>query len=183
MASTDTTFAMARLASKVQTVGQARAVLGKTAELLRDGYSKLDTLTNLGGLRDGYRDSLDIANAYAQGVYAIYSGATPDLYDEEISIQNAARVGLSLERARKILVEIEDAAEVQWWDIVAILQEALNAVQSAITWTAGTLAKTAAAVAAPIVSTFWPWLLAIAVGLFFYFRFKGRVLTALTGGT
>lgn len=176
MAKSDSPFAIAALAAKVHTVGQARAALGAVADTLQDGYKRLPEITGLADLQEESRRQLDIANAYAQGVYAIYSGATPDLFDEEISFSNAARVGLAMERARQTLREIEDAANTEWWDLAAIIAAALAAVKTAVDWTAKTVANAAAAVAAPLLSTFWPYLAIIALGIVLYFRFWRKAI-------
>lgn len=174
MSKNDTTFSIALLAAKVQTVGQARAVLGKVSELLRDGYEKVDSVTSLAGLRDEYRRQLDIVNAYAQGVYAVFAGATPDLFDEEISYQNAARTGLAMERARKLLTDIETDADTSWWDITEILRAALEAAGKAIALTLETAAKAAAAAGPALIAGLWPLLLVAGLVIYVvYFRKRG----------
>ena len=178
MAKSDSPFAIATLAAKVQTVGQARVVLGRAAELLQDGYTKLPDIPNIAGLADESKRQLDLSNAYAQSIYAIYSGATPDLFDEEISFQNAARVGLALERARQTLRNIEDAADTEWWDILGALEAALDSVQKALVWTASTVANVVAAAGAPLLSAFWPYLL-LAGGAYVVYLNRSPILAAL----
>lgn len=170
MSKTDSPFAISALAAKVGTIGQARVVLGRAAELLQDGYSKLADIPNIAGLADESRRQLDLSNAYAMSIYKIYSGATPDLYDEEISFQNAARVGLALERARQTLVNIEDATNQEWWDIVGALQAALDSVATAVEWTVSKAANIVASAGTPLLAAFWPYLLGIAVMFIFVYR-------------
>ncbi len=173
MSQSDTPFSIAVLAAKVQTIGQARAVLGKTSELLHDAYGKVGEVTTLAGLREEYIRQLDIVNAYAQGLYAIYAGADPDLFDEEISFQNAARIGLALERARKLLTDIEADANEEWWSITAILQAALESAGKAVATTLTTAANAVAAAAPSLVLGLWPlWVIAGIVIYILYFRKK-----------
>jgi len=169
---------MSALAAKVQTVGGARAVLGEVSEILRDGYTKLGAFAGAGGavLDASFRAALDTANDYAQGIYAIYAGATPDLYDQEISTTNAVRIANALETSREILRELELAIQKDQWDIVGRLQAALDKAQKAIEWTAGLIGKAAAAAVTPILGAFWPYLLIIAVGLFAYFRWGRKLI-------
>jgi len=179
MAKSDSPFAISALAAKVHTVGEARAVLGRAAEILREAYEKLPEISGLAGLQEETQRQLDIANAYAQGIYAIYAGATPDLFEEEISFQNAARVGLALERARQALRATEEATETEWWDFVSVLQAALDAVATAVKWTASTAAATVVAAGAPLLSAFWPYLLLAGIVAILYFGFGKRALSTL----
>jgi hypothetical protein len=190
MAASDTTFRIAAVAAQVQTIGQARAVLGETAKVLREAYGRLDEVHNVGGsvgdllladwlrsggLRDEFRSSLDIANAYAQGIYTIFAGATPDLYDEEISVQNARRVGAALERAREILRDIEDEAGREWWNFAELLTVALETVGKALATGVGAVARGAAAVTGAVWQGFWPYILVGGVVLLAYL-FRRRIL-------
>jgi len=181
MAKSDSPFAISKLAAKVQNIGQARAVLGKTADLLREGYDKVAGVASIfvpgtGALESGLRDSLDSVNALAMAEYKIFAGATPDLFDEEISFQNAAKIGLCMERARQVLTQIEDANDTEYWNIVEILEEALRAVGEAVVWTVQTIAKAAVAGTTPIISAFWPWLLLIGAAVFLYYFYGAKLI-------
>jgi lipid-A-disaccharide synthase-like uncharacterized protein len=175
VAKSDTTFAISALAAKVQNIGQARVVLGATADLIRQGYDRLPDISSLAGLRDQFADSLGRVNAQAQDLYKIFQGATPDLYDQDISFQHAASIGLVLEHTRKILTEMEDAADVEWWNIVAVLQAALDSVVSAVQWTVKTAANTVALAATPLLAAFWPYLLVAGVLLVIYMS-RGQII-------
>lgn len=181
MAKSDGTFAIAALAAKVHTIGEARAVLGKAADLLQEAFAKVPDVSTIAGLRAETQRQLELANDYAQDVYRIYSGATPDLFDEEISFANAARVGLALERARVGLRQTEDALDSEYWDIAAVLEAALQAAKSAVEWTVHQLANAAAAVTAPIVDAFWPILLVAGVGAVVVWKFRGQLAKTAVG--
>lgn len=181
MAKSDGTFAIAALAARVHTVGEARAVLGSAAQMLQEAYTKVPNVSTIAGLREETRRQLDLANDYAQEVYAIYSGATPDLFDEEISFSNAARVGLALERARLGLRQTEDALDAEYWNIAAVLEAALQSAKSAVEWTVHQLANAAAAVTAPIVDAFWPILLVAGVGAVIVWKYRGQLVKTVGG--
>jgi hypothetical protein len=175
----DTTFAIAKVAGEIHTIGGARAALGAVSEMLRDGYTKLPEIAGSSPFSElAFRTYLDTANARAQELYAIYAGATPDLFDEEISLTNAGRIGFLLESTRKVLTDIEAVAARDYWDIAGTISRAVALAQKAIEWTAGLVGKSAAAIIAPILKAFWPVLLIVGVVLAVYlFRdriFKGQ---------
>jgi hypothetical protein len=152
-------------------------VLGEISDILREGYVKIEQFGTFGAVQEtAFRHSLDAANSYAQELYAIYAGATPDLYGEEISTVNAVRIAKALETSREILRLIEVALQKEQWDIAGRLQAALDKAQRAIEWTAALLGKAAAAAVTPLFWAFWPILLVAAVALFVYLKWGRKLL-------
>jgi hypothetical protein len=187
MAKSDTALTIAKVASQVKTVGQARAVIGKSTTLLADGYTKLPSLpsgTLLGDLT-GAGDSddvqksaqllLDQANAYCAKVYGTLA-ADDDSQGNVIGPLTARQVGACLATSQGALKSVEEAADTDYWDFFAALSEVLQTVGEA----AGhVIAKTAAAVAGGLGAMFkaawWVFLiLGLVVGLLLYLRFRRR---------
>ena len=191
MAKSDTALTIAKVAASVKTVGQARAVIGKSTEFLHDAYEKLDELPSgtIGGFLSGAGDSddvrkaarslLDQANAYCGKVYA-------KLPDDEGSQGNvidpltAGQVGLCLAQSQSALKSVEEAADTEYWDFFGALTEVLKTVGEV---TGHIIAKTAAAVAgggfALFKAAWWVFLLiGLVVGLLLYFRFRPRKAAA-----
>lgn len=199
MGKSDTALTIAKVASQVKTVGQARAVIGKSTELLADGYTKLpDTPTGstdsflfkytpLGffaddtgtadsaNVRKAAQDLLDQANAYCKKVYdALPSDDASQ--GNVVDVLTARQIGACLASSQSALKSVEEAAATEYWDYFAALSEVLKAVGEA----AGhIIAKTAAAVAgglgAMIKAAWWVFLiLGLVVGLLLYLRFRKR---------
>ena len=190
MAKSDTALTIAKVAARVKTVGQARAVIGKSTTLLSEGYDKLSALPSgtLGGFLSSAGDSddvraaakslLDEANAYCTKVYA-------KLPDDDASQSNvidpltARQVGACLATSQSALKSVEEAANTDYWDFFAALTDVLVAVGEA----AGhALAKTAAAVAAGggalFKAAWWVFLIiGLVVGVLLYLRFRPRRAT------
>jgi len=177
MASTDTSFSVAGVAADVQTIGQARAVLGVVAGIVQDAYAELDASEVGRDLKSSLHNLLDVVNADAQRLYAIYAGATPDLFDQEISISNAAQIGVNLEYARSALAQVEAAVGIPW-DFTGQLKTALAGAGAIAQTGASGIARAAAAAGAGLAAAFWPYLLVLAVGVFVYFRFVRRLVRA-----
>ena len=187
MAKSDTALTIAKVAASVKTVGQARAVIGKSTELLHDGYDKLDALPSgtVGGFLAGAGDSddvraaakslLDQANAYCGKVYAKLS-SDDDAQTNVIDPLTAGQVGACLATSQSALKSVEEAAAVDYWDYFGALTEVLQTVGEA----AGhVIAKTAAAVAsggfALFKAAWWVFLLlGLVIGLLLYLRFRPR---------
>ena len=175
---------LASLASRIQTVAHARAVLGRVTELLREAYERLDAIPTAEGLRDASRDLLDTVNRYAGRIYDEIGTDDPELQTEEISAFNASRVALALHQSNKALQQIEENANTTYWDFVGAMAEVLDRVDTTIRTVPGKITGSLGAAASGALSAFffatWPWLLAggVAVGAAFYWR--GRLLQAVT---
>ncbi len=177
MASTDTKLAIAKIASSVQTIGQARAALGATTRVLSDGYAKLDSLTSVAGVRDSARSLLDQNNAYAARIYATWND-DPELQDEDISILKCTQVAACLEMARSNVRLIEDIAKEDLWSFASILEEAIKAVAAAGNGLAQII-KIPLAFGAGMLQGLWPILLVVGFGFIIFFWARGRALKAL----
>jgi hypothetical protein len=168
---------LAEQAARIQTIGAARATLGYASEVLHTAYGALDlidfsTLEQGGAfqaglnqvfgvtssLKDGLRDTIDIARAYAEGIYATYAGATSDLYDEEISTLNSTRVAFALQRALQALNEVVDAVEnpaiTDGADFVQGVMDILDRIITAAAKAAASVVQGAANAAATILGAF-----------------------------
>lgn len=165
MSADDTTAAIAEVAAQVHTVGQARAALGQTTELLADGYTKLDAITGSDN-RDAARELLDQANDYAQRVYA---DLPSDNLDAEIDVTTALRVGGAFGTSRRALRRIEEAANTTYWDYVGALNQTLTSVGSAAGDAVQSVTNAVAAGGAAFVLSAWPTLLLAAAGVALYF--------------
>jgi hypothetical protein len=181
MAATDTKAAIAQIATQVQSIGQARAVLGVVTQVLKEGYEKLDSVSSLAGLRDSSQSLLDQTNAYAAKIYAVWTDE-PDLQSEEISVMNQLRVATCLEQARENVRMVEEAAAMDFWNLAQLLTDSLaNAVQ---------IAKSAGNAVAQVVKvplTFgiamlqglWPYVVLFGFGVVIFFWVRKRALKSL----
>lgn len=167
---------LASLAGRIQTIAHARAVLGRSTELLREAYGHLGEIPEAEGLRDASRSMLDQVNAYAGQVYAAIGTADPDLQDEEISIYNASRAALALHQCNRALLQIEENAGATYWDFFGAVGEVLDTVDATVRALPGKITGSIGAGAAGAVTAFaaatWPYLLVAAagVGAMIYFR-------------
>lgn len=200
MASTDTALSIAGVASRIDTISQARAALGAVASTLQGAYAKAATIGVASGVLHDYTplgfvedestaevraaaaSRLDVVNNYAQQLYSIWND-DPQLQDEEISAINAAKVGLCLSQANEALRDIEVAAEEEYWNFTQILTDAINAAIALGVAGIQKLANAAAAAGAAVVHALWPWLLGgvVVVGGLYYFR--GHLLPKISVST
>lgn len=121
------TLALAAVAAKIQNIGQLRAAMGAVASTLQQGYAKLDEITTVADVRDAARSLLDVVNGSAQKLYNIYND-DPTLQDEEISTYHAHIAGVVVGEANDALKAVEDAAKFDFWNIAAIVDEAISQV-------------------------------------------------------
>ena len=181
MSTADTKLAIAKIASSVQTIGQARAALGATTRVLSEGYAKLDELTSVADVRDTARSLLDSNNAYAARIYSTWND-DPDLQDQEISVLKCTQVATCLEQARSNVRLIEDIASQDLWSFASILSEAIAAavglgkdVGNGLTQ----LIKVPLAFGAGMLQGLWPVLLLAGFGVVIFFWARKRALKAL----
>jgi hypothetical protein len=114
----------ARLQQLIQTVPAAQVALGKTAEILRQGYDLLPNIKTTAGLRDQTRSTLDQANNYAQRVYReLPSGA--------LDATSQAKVIEAVQEAQSALTLVEEATQVRL-DLIAGIAEALGHTTSVL---------------------------------------------------
>lgn len=158
MAKTDTMAAIAAIAIQVQTVGQARAVLGKATELLANGYARLGDLP--GDVAEAAQDLLDGSNAYAGGIYAMLPTADA-AQGQQLAAAMAGRVGAALETSRKALRQVEEDADADYWDFLGALQEVLQAVGGAAGDAVQGVVNAAAAGAGAFIKNSWGALILI----------------------
>lgn len=165
---------IATIAAQITNCGEGRAVLGRAAELLSQGYDRLPDVTSSDGSifsfnEDGARASakslLDQANDYAQRVY----GSIPSSnLDAPLAPALKNQVAAALQSALRALSTVEEVANVDYWDFFGSLTEVLGNVGSA-----------AGSVTAPISSGIftllwtaikgaWPLLLVGAVLIYVY---------------
>lgn len=165
---------IATIAAQITTCGEGRALLGRTSEILAQGYDRLPDITSSDGSifslnEDGARASakslLDQANDYAQRVYREIPSS--DL-GAPLSPILKNQVAAALQSALRALSTVETVAEVDYWDFFGSLTEVL-----------GTVGSAAGSVTAPISSGIftliwtaikgaWPLLLVGAVLVFLY---------------
>jgi hypothetical protein len=160
----DNAATIAAVAASIQTVGQARAALGAASDLLKQAYEKLPVISTTADLRQAASDRLDVVNAYASGIYAILP-ADDASQGNQIDTLTANRVGLALAQSQDALKDIEDTANLEIWNIRAILTDAIS---TAATWTGGGIQAVTNAVAAggsAFVASAWPTLLIVGVVL------------------
>lgn len=170
-------IALAEQAARIQTIGAARATLGYATEVLHTAYEALDLIdfTQLaeGGpvqaglnqvfgitasIKDELRSSIDIARAYAEGIYATYAAASADLYDQEISTLNSTRVAFALQRALSALNSVADEVAnpdvTDGADFVQGISDLLDTVVTKAAAAAASIVQGAANAAATILSGF-----------------------------
>lgn len=176
MAATDTKVAIAKVAAQVQTIGQARAVLGETTRILREGYARLDEITSLADLRATARSYLDQVNAYAQRIYSTWND-DPDLQDEDISLVNITRVATCLEQARIAVREVEAIAETDYWDFVGALTEVLKRVTKEVV----KLIPATTGFLAAMLAGLWPIIILGIIGLVAFAWARKKTLSSLGG--
>ncbi len=172
----DNAITIAQVAASVQTVGQARAVLGKISELLREAYAKLEDVTNIEGVRDAARSRIDVVNAYAGGIYAVMPSdqASQDL---PLDANQARRVGLAMAQAQDALKDTEEAAGLEVWDVSAILSETVASVGGTVGGGLSSVTNSIAAGGAAFVSAAWPVVIValVLVGGYAVYRFRGAI--------
>jgi hypothetical protein len=189
MAKSDNAATIAAVAAKVQTVGQARAALGKAADLLREGYDRAEEIGSSGNFltsntieffmtsdtREAARARLDVVNAYATGIYATLPTAET-AQGNLLEFLQSQRTALALSQAQGALKDIETAAAIDYWNIAEILTDA---IEFAAKWVGqGVQAVTNAVGRAAVAFTFaaWPTLLIVGAvaGLYIWWRFFRR---------
>lgn len=178
MSTTDNAATIAAIASSIQTVGEARAALGKVAELLQQGYSRVDgRLTGsfapvaAGELRAAARSRLDVVNNYAHKTYESLSSDDADQADQ-IGILDASRVGLSLAQAQDALKDIEAVEAEDIWNIADLLKDSVANAAHLAGSTAGSVIQTAgnavAGAGSAVFQQAWPVLLVVAGAAILY---------------
>lgn len=193
----DTSLAIAAIAARVNTIGQARAVLGVAANVIGDAYThlpdiKANTLgvilagpvlgwfesTSIDDVRAAAKSRLDAANTYAQQVYAIWN-SDPDLQDEEISATNATKVGFALARANDVLKDIQNLAQTDYWNFGDLLNDALAQAGQLAGSAVQSVTNAIAAGTAAFVWSSWPTLLLIA-GAVGVYVFRKPIIAAIS---
>jgi hypothetical protein len=193
MAKSDNAATIAAVAAKVQTVGQARAALGKAADLLREGYTRIDAVgagvvhdyTPLGFLEDkiggidelkaACRDRLDVVNAYAGGIYATLSAADA-AQAQLLEFAQSQRTALALAQAQGALKDVEDAAAEDYWDIAQLLTDAIVAAAAYAGQAIQAITNAAGRAALAFGFAAWPTLLIVGalVALYVWWRYFRR---------
>lgn len=174
MRATDTAFAIADVAAKVNTIGQARAVLGTVTATLAKAYGRLDELTNLAGLRDEARSRLDSVNAFAGRVYATWNDDA-ELQDEEISAVNATKVGICMAQANDVLKDVEELANEDFWNFAELLRESLAAAGGLAGGAIQSVTNSVAAGVSAFVASAWPTLLLLGAGAVALYLVRDKV--------
>jgi len=167
---------IATIAAQINTCGEGRAVLGRTTELLSQGYDRLPDITSSDGSifsfnEDGARASakslLDQANDYAQRVYAsIPSGNL----DAPLAPAIKNQVAAALQSALRALSTVETAAEVDYWDYFGSLSEVLSDVGSAAGSVTAPISSGLLTLIWTAIKGAWPLLLVVALLLYLYGR-------------
>lgn len=180
-------LALAAASAKITNVGELRAAMGAVSSTLAQGYPYLDLISWIAGEKDAARALLDTVNNSAQALYAIVGGATPDLWDQDISTSHAILAGQVVSQANDALKTVEDAAHQNLWDVASVVSDAIDQVRAALVAagqaTGGTLQGIVNAAGAGVASfafAAWPTLLIIgALGLAYLYR--GKIAAALGG--
>lgn len=175
MAKSDNALTIAGVAAKCESIGQARAALGKCADLLREGYEKLPDVTSIADVRQAASDLLDVVNAYAQGIYATLP-ADDASQSQPVDFKTGQRVALALAQSQDGLKSVEDAASQDFWDIAAILTAA---IEQAAKWLGSGVQKITNAAGRGLwafLAEAWPTVLIVAVGVavFLWWRYFRR---------
>jgi hypothetical protein len=181
VATSDTPLRLANEASKIKSVGQARAALGVVAEVLRRAYDRLPEVSGMADLDEAARDRLDVVNNYAQGLFAMLPG--DDIAQRKpVTPLMASKIGLAIGQAHRAVKDIDEAAAFSGWDFVALLAEAIReAAELAGKAAQGTTNAILAALFA-FLRAAWPTVLIVVVALVVVWKVRGRVVRLLTGG-
>lgn len=175
-------IALASVAAKIDTIAQVRAAMGAVTVTLAEGYSKLDEITSIAGVKDAARSLLDTVNKSAGILYNIYND-DPDLQDEEISTYHAHIAGVIISEANDALTSVEKAADFSFWDIAAIVDQALATVGAAVGSTLQGITNAIAAGGSAFFTAAWPTLAiigaALAVGLYLYHKAGNKLRSVL----
>jgi hypothetical protein len=170
-------IALAEQAARIQTIGTARACLGYATEVLHTAYEAIDLIDVAtfeeggafqaginqvfgitGSIKDELRSSIDIARAYAEGIYATYAAATPDLFDQEISTLNSTRVAFALQRSltalNSVVEAIENPSVTSGEDFVQGISDLLDTLITKAAAAAASIVQGAANAAATVLSAF-----------------------------
>jgi hypothetical protein len=179
VAKTGSAVALAEQAARIQTIGAARETLGYATKVLHDAYAGLESvglvpagsgffdrfqagINEVVGINDDVRDelrsSIEIARAYAEGIYATYAGATSDLLDQEISTLNSTRVAFALQRALTALNSVVDAIEnppiTDGATFIEAIRELLDKVVTTVVEAAASVGQGLANAGASLISAF-----------------------------
>lgn len=163
MRAKDTALAIAAVASRVNTIGQARAVLGTVSATLEQAYARLPEVTSVADLRDAARSRLDQVNNYAQRIYAIWTD-DPELQDQEISIVNASKVGVCVAQANDALRDVEELANEDFWNFTELLEESLANAGKLAGGAAQSVTNAISGGVSAFVAAAWPTILLVAAG-------------------
>jgi hypothetical protein len=180
-------LALAAASAKITNVGELRAAMGAVSQTLGQGYPYLDSISWIAGEKDAARSLLDTVNTSAQMLYAIVAGATPDLWDQDISTSHAILAGQVVSQANDALKLVEAAAAQNLWDIASIVSDAIDQIRAvmasagaAVGTTLQGLVNAAGAGAASFAFAAWPTLLIVgALGVAYLYR--GKIARALVG--
>jgi hypothetical protein len=177
---------IAAVAAKVTTIGTARAAMRRCIDLLEEAKAKVADAHFYDESFDARQDDLkqaltarlEVVRAYAAGHLAtgVYKTTDPDLQEEEISVPNAARVGIIMAQTADALIDVEDSLRENVWDFPALLSdtvvEAARQAGEAVQGVAGAAVKAAAAAASAFVAAAWRTIavVGVAVGVYVWFR-------------
>lgn len=161
----------------IKTNRQGRQVMGLVADMLRDGYNLVPTLKDdfaegfLGPLSAPFEElreqaisRLDLANAYAQGIYArIHDDDEP--FDESLR----ERVGVSVKQAQQVVSELskdsDEMAESYLDEMAEIVLPVLQRIIEKVKEIPGGLSK-------GILLSIWPLLLLGGIVLVVMWRLR-----------
>jgi hypothetical protein len=175
MRAKDTALAIAQVASQVNTIGQARAVLGVVSTTLEQAYLRLPDITSIADLRDAVRSRLDQTNAYARRVYATWND-DPDLQDQEISAVNAAKVGAAMAQANDALKDVEELANEDFWDFGQLLRDSLANAGSLAGGAVQSVTNAIAGGVTAFIASAWPTILLVVAGAATVYILRDKVL-------
>lgn len=134
--------ALEAIAAGINTVGQARAVLGEAARLLREAFSKIEDVPGGDDVREAVKSLLNSANNYAQKIYGGLS-SNADEQADPISQQTRLQVAAALQSAEAGLANVEESLGESYWDFPAAMRIVLSGVGAGL----GEVLHTAGAVA------------------------------------
>lgn len=184
--SSSSALALASVAAQIQTAGQLRVAMGAVAQILQQGYTALawtGPATSLPNLLEGTtaaaKSLLDTVNQSAQLLYNIYP-TDGSLDDQDISTAHAINAGQVLSEANDAVTSVEAAIGTNVGNVAQFVQDALTASGQLGGQAVQSVTNAVAAAGAAFVSSAWPTLLIIGVGVGIYL-FRKPLLRALGG--
>jgi hypothetical protein len=168
---------LAAAASKITNVVQIRAAMGAVTTTLAQGYAQLASITTTEGVQQAATDLLNTVNASATALYGKYTDEA-DLQDEDISVWNAHLAAVVISEANDALTDVEQAANLNLWDIAAIVEQALTLVGAAVGSGLQSITNAVVAGASAFAWASWPTLLLVGAGVIAYYN-RDKIFKAI----